>query len=1165
MLRNILISLVLSWFFSVSVFAEMENLRYNSINTDAISAPNLSDVEWRWLGRKQEINLGFYGLARPPLVNIAPDEELSGYIPDLSYLITRSLGVRMNTIHFTTKPEAMDALKNGSIDLLFQPAGESLAGESEMYSSVDVLPATPVIISRLTDTKSKESTNLPLTLSPAYPAPMNVLMGMSQVPDSRALLPALEAYYLIQRNFADTLAITGASSEALPDYHFLLRKDELLLTHVMNQALAHLAQEPAGRSLASRRDEDNVVRFFTSALPLTSTEQRWLKQHPEISVASSSFIAPFFLLESDGEQRGVMPDLLSLISVKTGLKFRFEEEDDSQKLKTRLQNDNILMTGPIVWSETRNKEFLLTRPFMYSPEVLITQAGFDEKKIKTAALVRGQDATEWFIKHRPDVQVTYVGNPGLAMHWVAEGKVDATINTLYSSRYFIEGLYPDTLQISRSLPVPDAAITLAINRSEPELFGVMNKAIAALPPSAISRIVSRWQSMPAARFETWNIYQREFYIGAAAACLILLSAGIWAFFLRREVKRTRKAKVLLREEILFRDRLINGPPRPVYVVDLDGTILHANKAFSAFFTTEQQPLLAFNLYDTRHPLFPVWTKLIQQLDNAAPVNEAEFDIHVGNDVRTVNHWMTAYKDNADHVGGIICGWQDVTDYLSMQNELTLARTDAVLASETKSRFLASMSHEIRTPLSAIVGLLELQVQEGRSDAELIRVAHDSSLNLLELIGDVLDISRIESGKMTLNPDWCRISALIQPLVNTFSGLARQKGLTLTMDLPPIEWEILVDSHRLRQILSNLIGNAVKFTEQGNVLINVMLNTSDEEHRLAIEVIDTGPGIAYEAQQRLFSPFEQGGHSTSGGSGLGLAISRELAQLMAGDVTLRSIPGKGTTLRVAIPVSVRRPVFGETDASEKPITALTSLHILVVDDHPANRLLITRQLTLMGHRVSEASNGQQGLTQWINENPDVVITDCSMPVMDGVEMSRRIREVHDGEVVIIGMTANAQESERQRCLAAGMNDCLFRPVSLKQLASALATLIEKDHSAEETLDDWLDLAKVAAFLPESPIEISQFISTVITESRQDIKQAKTAVMNTDYATAQRYFHRMAGTLGVIGVQRMTDICELLEELTAMHEEKDILLFHLVNAEQHLEKFNQVFLISEAYCP
>jgi two-component system, NarL family, sensor histidine kinase EvgS len=1164
MLRNILIFFVCSCLFSASAFAETVSLRYFSLNAEVISAPNLTDVEWRWLGRKREINVGFYGPARSPLVNIAPDDEISGYIPDLSYLTMRSLGVRMNTFHFTTESEALNALNEGSIDLLFQPAGAPSPADLNSYTGVEVLPATPVIVNRLDDFKNKDLKSPTLTLSPAYTGPINVLMGVSQIRDSRAILPAREAYYLIQRNFADTLAITQASEQPFTAYRFLLRKNESLLAQVMAQALAHVAQEPAGQSLASRRDEDNVVRYFTSALPLTSSEQKWLKQHSEIRVASSSFIAPFFLMESDGEQRGVMPDLLSLIGVKTGLRFKFEEEDDSQKLKTRLQHDNIQMTGPMVWSETRNREFLLTRPFMYSPEVLITKTGFDEKNIKTVALVRGQDATEWFIKQRPDVEVTLVGNPSLAMHWVAEGKVDATINTLYSSRYFIEGLYPDTLQVSRSLPVPDAAITLAINRSEPELYAVMNKAIAALPPSAISRIVSRWQSMPAARFETWNLYQSEFYIVAAAAFLVLFSAGVWAFFLTREVKRTRKAKALLREEVLFRDRLINGPPRPVYVVDLNGTIIHANKAFTAFFTIEQRPLLEYNLYDTRHPLFHIWTKVIKQLESTAQVNEDEFDIRIGDAEHTVKHWMTAYKDNTDQVGGMICGWQDVTDYLRMQKELTQARTDAVLASDTKSRFLASMSHEIRTPLSAIVGLLELQAHEGRSDAELIRVAHASSLNLLELIGDVLDISRIESGKMTLNPDWCRISALLNPLVNTFNGLARQKGLLLTLELPPVEWEILADSHRLRQILSNLIGNAVKFTEQGSVHINVVLDTSDAQPRLAIDVVDTGPGITYEAQQRLFSPFEQGGHSTSGGSGLGLAISREIAQLMGGDVTLRSMPGKGTTLSVTIPVNVRSPSLTEASATEHPLETLSSLNILIVDDHPANRLLIARQLSLMGHSVAEANNGQQGLAQWRSEQPDVIITDCSMPVMDGVEMSRRIRE-ENGEVVIIGMTANAQESERQRCLAAGMSDCLFRPVSLQDLASVLATLTNADQPEDEALDYWLNLEKVAAFLPDSPKEISQFILTVITETRQDIQQAKKAIISDDYAVAQRYFHRMAGTLRVIGVERITDICELLEELTVMHEEKNILLAHLRTAEQHLEKFSQAFLSSKAHRP
>ena len=1143
--------------------AESVALKYNPLNADMVSAPELSDVEWRWLGQKQEIKLGFYGPPRPPLVNIAPDEILSGYIPDLAHMTLRSFGMRMNVIYFTTESEALGALQTGKIDLLFQPAGDDTPSESGQYLTVDALPAVPVKVARLEDSGESNIKKNHLVLSDSYPTPMTLLLALTELPGREALLPAREAYYLIQRNFADSLTITNVSETSLSGYRFLLRKDESLLSHVMTLALVSVINQPAGQSLSSRWDEDSLVRYLTTTLPLTTSEKRWLTQHHEIHVASSSFIAPFFLLEADGEQRGVVPELLALIGVKTGLTFRISEEDDSQYLHKRQENSDILMSGPMVWSEVRNREFLLTRPFMYSPEVLITRTGFDEKNIKTAALIGNQDATAWFIKNRPDVKVTFVGNPSLAMYWVAEGKVDATINTLYSSRYFIEGLYHDKLQVSQSLPIPDAAITLAIKRNEPELYAVINKAIAALPSSAVSRIVARWQSMPSVRFNTWNLYQSVFYTGAAAALVVILSAGIWAFFLRREVKRTRRAKDLLREQITFRDWLINGPPRPVYVADLNGKIIHVNNAFAAFFNDEQRKSLDLNLYDTRHPLFQIWRVCIEQLNNSVLVHEAEFDIRLGSAERTVNHWMTAYKDNADQIGGIIGGWQDVTDYLRMQKELTEARTDAVLASETKSRFLASMSHEIRTPLSAIVGLLELQVHEGRSDAELIRVAHASSLNLLELIGDELEISRIESGKMTLNPDWCRISALINPLVNTFSGLARQKGLLLSLDLPQVEWEILADSHRLRQILSNLIGNAVKFTEQGSVHINVLLNNDNTEHRLDIDVVDTGPGIAYEAQQRLFSPFEQGGHSTSGGSGLGLAISREIAQLMGGDVILRSIPGKGTTLSVSIPVNVRSPSLTEASASDCALETLSSLNILIVDDHPANRLLITRQLTLMGHRVTEANNGQQGLAHWESEQPDVIITDCSMPMMDGVEMSRRIREMR-GEVVIIGMTANAQESERQRCIAAGMNDCLFRPVGLEQLASVLAALTDAGQSEEESLDYWLNIEKVTAFLPHSPKEISQFISTVVTETRQDLKQAKEALVNDDYAAAQRYFHRMAGTLRVIGVQRITDTCELLEELTEMHEIKDILLAHLATAEQNLEKFDRAFSISNIHC-
>lgn len=516
--------------------------------------------------------------------------------------------------------------------------------------------------------------------------------------------------------------------------------------------------------------------------------------------------------------------------------------------------------------------------------------------------------------------------------------------------------------------------------------------------------------------------------------------------------------------------------------------------------------------------------------------------------QTIRHWISSFQADGGETGGYIGGWQDVTAYLHMQAALQQARTEAESASQTKSRFLATMSHEIRTPLSAVIGLLELQVQERRPDTELIRVAHESSLSLLALIGDVLDIARIESGKMTLQRRWSPLGAAVRPVVQAFSGLARQKGVVLSLTMPE-DAEILADDHRLRQVLANLTGNAVKFTQQGEVQVRVVLTPE----RLRISVEDTGPGIADADQARLFAPFEQAQGAAEGGSGLGLAISREIATLMGGTLTLSSVPGDGSTFTLEVPVQTRpaAPRSEETPALPQGLPR----RVLVVDDHPANRLLISRQLVLLGHQAKTAEDGRAGLQAWRASRPDLILTDCSMPEMDGPEMARLIRQ-EDAKVVIIGITANAQEAERERCLTAGMNACLFRPVELSRLAEAIRAFDPHGDETGNELSDWLDMAALDAFIPDSPEAADRFIDTVISETRCDLQAARQAVLDDDLPAARRIFHRIAGTLRVTGIRRLDEQCAQLEELAEMGEEPEIILHHVLKATQMLEAFTRV---------
>ncbi|PYG47215.1 two-component system sensor histidine kinase EvgS [Pantoea sp. AG1095] len=1145
-----------AFLYSVSGISAPDKLSYVPDALPEVTAPTLTDYQWRWLGQKRELTLALYGPTRPPLTRIDASGRVTGYIPDFSWTLARSLGLTLRIVHFNNAELAYSSLNEGDTDIIFSPAGDELHSYHQAVMSVKVAEAYPLeVVRRSADAMSAITDKS--TISGGTPG--RLLAALDQGKVQSVILPAGEAYYVTERNYVNSLNIIALSSQPMTAYKFITRKHTPVLHEVLEKATLNLRSSQAGEIIASRWDQGNLIRFISEPLNLTSDERTWRESHPTVTVVASSFNPPFFMKGPDGNYTGIGPELLSLVSLKTGIRFRYSDIGDATNISAALASGDAAMTAPLIWSQERNRDILLTTPFMFTPTVMVTRSGEQSlDDIRSVALIPAQEATDWFRKAFPEAKVTLIGNPGLAMQWVAEGKVDATLNTLISARYLQQGLYQDRLKLQQDLPVPEAAIVFGVRRADPELQSILNKTLGLVPADMVTSILTHWQATPAARFDTWRIYRSEFYSGAAGAVLLILITAVWAGVLRRQVKRTQRAKVLLRQEILFRDRLINGPPRPVYVATPDGQIIHNNLAFEKYLSDYPSQNLALSLFDSRHPLYAVWKECLRMPPTGDEPLESEFALKDSSGrVRQIRHWMTSFHEDDGTTGGFIGGWQDVTDYLSMQGQLSIAREEAERASQTKSRFLATMSHEIRTPLSAIIGLLELQVQENRADTELIRVAHESSQSLLALIGDVLDIARIESDKVTLQPRWCRVSAIAHAVVETFSGLAHQKGLLLSLALPEYDREVFSDENRLRQIIGNLAGNAVKFTQKGEINISVSLPLQNKG-RMQIVVRDSGPGISENDQKRLFLPFEQADNSVSGGSGLGLAISRELTVLMNGTLSLESAPGKGSAFTIDIPVETR-PVSYVDSVPVIPPRLHSSLKILVVDDHPANRLLVSRQVALLGHSASVADNGRSGLETWQNEKPDIILTDCNMPEMDGLEMTRSIRKQDPG-VLIIGITADAQESERDRCLAAGMNACLFRPVDFSRLAETIAAFEPHEPHEVKDLTEWIDLEAMAAFLPDSPQAIREFITLSICETRKDLLNARDAIAQNDLPSARRIFHRVAGTLKVSGIREMGEQCAMLEELAEMDEDNSIIIHHIEKALTTIDQFENVFMHS-----
>ncbi|HEY1093052.1 MAG TPA: transporter substrate-binding domain-containing protein, partial [Burkholderiaceae bacterium] len=734
-----------------------------------------------------------------------------------------------------------------------------------------------------------------------------------------------------------------------------LRKDQPELLSIFDKAIDAITvaeHEAIRRRWLHGIDGISVQR----ELPLTDAQRAWLAAHPVIRVGADPTRSPLESLGTDGKMQGISMEYLHRIEEMLGVQFELSSPHLLSEQLARARRGEIDMFASLADTPGRREYLNYTVPLITTPTVIFASSrtsaagDLDALKGQRVAVVRGFVGAEILGRDWHSLKLVEYPDLRAAVEAVRRNEVVAYVGALLTTTHYLMEAGITDIRVTGDVAHP-MQFGMAVRKDWPELVGILDSALAAIPRSDRELFRQKWSVLPDTRAAL------DYRPLAVLAGLLVLGT-IFIVQLRRMV-RQRTAE--LQAEVVARR-----------------------------------------------------------------AKEAELD-----------------RLNARLEQRV----RERTEKLESSNrQLVRARDAAQAAARARSEFLAHMSHEVRTPMNAVIGLAELAMRGTlpAKEADYVRKIHKAGSSLLGVINDILDFSKIEAGKLDLESSEFVLDEVLARVMAVASVNAEDKGLALHVEVAPDVPALLNgDSLRIGQLLTNLVGNAVKFTERGEVRLAVRrLMGEADQVQLEFSVSDTGIGMPPEQLARLFQPFVQGDSSTTrryGGTGLGLAICKRLAEMMGGEIRAESAPGQGSRFSFSAVFAAgtqRAQAATTTPPSLTDVLKLAGVRVLLVEDNEVNRDIAYEVLHQAGAEVDMAGHGRAAL-ELLAEHPadhyDVVLMDLQMPVMDGLETTIALRaDPRWRELPVIAMTAHAMADERAHCLAAGMDDYLTKPFEFAML-------------------------------------------------------------------------------------------------------------------------------------
>lgn len=562
-----------------------------------------------------------------------------------------------------------------------------------------------------------------------------------------------------------------------------------------------------------------------------------------------------------------------------------------------------------------------------------------------------------------------------------------------------------------------------------------------------------------------------------------------------------------------------------------GIIIHANESFCEMsgFTCEE-----LQGQDGGDLLLDADEKERMKVRNASRIEGEEdvYELKVLNKNKETRYWLVSAAPLLDDEGcvqGSIGIHWDITQMKELELELIESKRKAEESSKAKAMFLANMSHEIRTPLNGIVGMAE-QLAQSQLDADqryFTDIMRSASSTLLSIINDVLDISKIESGKFSIETTTFNLNETIKRTLSIFGEKAKVSGISLDIDLMDDRGIMhLGDPHRLSQVLFNIVGNAIKFTQAGYVRVTSKLERGENDVCwVSFQIEDTGVGMDLAYLAKVFEAFSQEDASITrkfGGSGLGLSIARSIVQIMGGTIQIESEKGKGTKVSIRIPMRIsndktKQDIVEMTDLQK----SLKGLRVLAVEDNELNRMVLQVILKKCEVTVSMAHNGQEAIEMIQGNEFDIVLMDVQMPIVDGLEATKYIREELKLTTPIIGLSANAMREEVEICKQAGMNDYLVKPYSERSLVEVMKKWSLENQVVEiveeEKFVETLDLSMLKQYVGNDDSVMKEVVRGYLEHLPPQLDRLELALVGLDVLALRHELHQLKASMEIIGVR------------------------------------------------